>query len=133
MAMFFIVMWHYVVHGLMSDTTSPTGDVPTIDATSPLSLFNYAAIEFIAAIGNVAVNAYVLITGYFSATSDKQPWDKVLKLWLPKSFYGILIVAVFYFFGEHHLAMKELVGACFPITRYWFINMYVALIMLAPF
>ena len=82
----------------------------------------------------VAVNCYVLITGYFSIDS-KFKWKKVLKIWGLVLFYSISIYLVLILIGVRQFNTSECIKAFFPILtkEYWFVNCYLLLYILSPF
>lgn len=61
MAMFFIVVFHFFCHGLKMYTVSDLH----VDASDALSMFNYCSSWLVVIATSVAVDVYVLITGYF--------------------------------------------------------------------
>lgn len=86
LAMYFIVVWHFIRHGLFQDS------VPTYNCDIR-GFLNYSLMQIIMIITVMAVNLYVLITGYFMVQS-KPRWNKIPHLWLHVFIYSILI-----FFG----------------------------------
>ncbi len=82
----------------------------------------------------VAVNCFVLTTGYFSIKS-KCDYKKVLKIWGQTIFYSITIFLVFKIFLNTDLSLKESLPYFFPIMlkTYWFISIYIILYLLAPY
>lgn len=59
---------------------------------------NTVLMQFAGAWGKTAINAYVLITGYFMCKSSLT-WKKVLKLFLEIKFYEIIIYIIFCLLG----------------------------------
>lgn len=82
----------------------------------------------------VAVNCFVLISGYFLINS-KFSWKKVLKLWGETLFYSICIYIILVITGLHTFSIKEAIGSLFPIItkEYWFINVYLLMYIFSPF
>ena len=89
---------------------------------------------FIEALSIIAVNCYVLISGYFLIRS-KFRWKKVLQLWLETLFYSIFIYIIIVVLGLKELDIKGIIKSLFPIItkEYWFINVYLVMYMLSPF
>lgn len=119
-AMLLIVLSHCSVYGIGNEL--PEGQV------NPLSIFNYC--------GNLGVNLFVMITGYFMVTS-KFSLGKLMKLLLQ-----ILVCSVLLFLFEcavvhpqKEISIAEIKEVCFPVKYYkwWFISTYVQLFLLAPF
>lgn len=84
LAMYFIVVWHFIRHGLFQDSA------PTY-SFSIGGFLDYSIMQIIMIITVMAVNLYVLITGYFMIKS-KPRWDKIPHLWFQVFIYSILIL-----------------------------------------
>lgn len=125
-AMLFVVALHYLGKG---GTLLPWG--------SPEFSGNTYVAWFIEAFALVAVNVYVLISGYFLADS-KFKIMRIIKLWFQVFFYsaGIWLVLLIIgklsadYTGTYWLSMFFL-----PVTsqHYWFASIYIFLCFLAPF
>ena len=85
LAMFFIVVWHFFIHGI--------GQKPVGVADSFSGVFNVCSIEFLGSLAKVSTNCYILITGYFMVKSAMK-WLKLAKVWLPIFFYSFFICLV---------------------------------------
>ncbi len=83
LAMYFIVVWHFIRHGLLNES------VPTYSFTFD-GFLNFSIMQTIMTITVMAVNLYVLITGYFMIQS-KQKWNKIPHMWLQVFIYSIFI------------------------------------------
>lgn len=93
----------------------------------------YLIYNLMEALSIVAVNCYVLISGYFLIKSEFK-WKKVCTLWKETLFYSIFVfIATTIVTKEFSLVL--LIKSCFPIlTReYWFINTYLLMYILSPF
>ena len=120
--MFFIVMHHGIVHGLGLDGLSSWGGELLVTHQDMLivSLVNSCLI--------FAVNAFVLITGYFSLNLKK---EKVIKLLTPALIYTLLFATIpLLSNAEYVSAVKSL----FFLSQgpYWFILDYLFLMVLTP-
>ena len=82
----------------------------------------------------IAVNIYVLITGYFLIKS-KISLKKILKLELEVLFYSIIIYIIMVLIGQHQFNIKEFILYFAPcITKkYWFFLAYIGLYLIAPY
>lgn len=85
----------------------------------------------------VAVDVYVLISGYFLVDAKFKP-GKLLKLWAQIFFYSVGIPAVMILLGmipREDIYLERLLTWCFPILRehYWFATSYVVMYLFAPF
>ncbi len=85
----------------------------------------------------VAVNIYVLISGYFLTTS-KFTFKKLMVLWGQILFYSWAIGGIFLLTGaagEGATSLYELIFVALPVTagHYWFATVYVLLFAVSPF
>lgn len=85
----------------------------------------------------VAVNVYMLISGYFLVESSFS-WKKLLRLWLQVFLYSAGIGVVSYLTGyrpEGGYSIYYLARLLFPITKnhYWFMTAYFYMMLFAPF
>ena len=79
----------------------------------------------------VAVNAFVLISGYFGINFK---WQRLLKLDIQTIFYSVLLLAVSIVLGWHAFSLRKDLLLFFPILskQYWFITCYAVLYFIAP-
>lgn len=125
-AMFLIVVWHYLVHGI--------GFKPIGVADDAVSVANLVSLELIGCLSKISTNCYILISGYFLITSSAK-WSKIPKTWLPIFFYSTVICLLFMAFGSKAISWETFFKSALPIyfDRYWFATRYLALVALAPF
>lgn len=126
-AMFLIVVWHYLVHGI--------GYKPIGTADDAISIANLFSLELIGCLAKISTNCYILISGYFMITSTNAKWRKIPKTWAPIFFYSVVICLLFMIFGAKHIGWETFAKSAFPLyfDKYWFATRYVALVALAPF
>lgn len=126
-AMFLIVVWHFLMHGVGQKPDGITSDIP--------SLFNLCSMEMIGCLAKVSTNCYILITGYFIIHQTSPKWEKIPKTWAPIVFYSVLLFFVFLLCSNLRLGWDDFGKSFMPIyfNRYWFATRYVALVALAPF
>lgn len=125
-AMLFVVALHYIDKG---GTLLPWGDENF--------LFNTYIAWFIEAFALVAVNVYVLISGYFLVSGPFRIM-RIIKLWLQVFIYSAGIWLFFLALGK---VPSDYNGAYWysmflmPITsqHYWFASSYFFMCLLAPF
>ena len=135
LAMLMIVCLHYLSKGGL------LGDPSRADMTAT----GYTA-WLVEALCLVAVNVYVLISGYFgvdslgSQTVGKRLtfWEvmrKPLKIWKQVFFYSMLFGCGAIVFGVQAFDPYRFFSYCFPIVteHYWFATSYVFLCLLMPF
>ena len=81
-----------------------------------------------------AVNCFVLISGYFLITS-KFKIERVLRTAIETIFYAFTITIVLYIFGK--ASTYDIAKSIMPFAptkfSYWFVNKYLAVILLSPF
>jgi len=85
----------------------------------------------------VAVNAYMLISGYFLCTSSFR-LSRLVKLWLQVEFYSIVFGLIGAFSGiltETPFDTHYILTLIFPVSmdHYWFLTAYIFLYLLLPF
>ena len=89
--------------------------------------------NFIMSISSIAVNTYILTSGYFGEQS-KFKLSKLINLFLEVCFYSIFIYIILLVTNQIQLNYRELFFNFFPtLTRqYWFVTCYIGLYMIAP-
>ncbi len=120
-SMIMILVLHYIGKGsLLGETNNST--------------FYYILYYFFEAISIIAVNCYVLISGYFLINS-KFKWKKVLQLWGETLFYSITIYFLIVVIGLKEFEIKDAIKSALPIMtkQYWFVNVYLMMYILSPF
>lgn len=100
--------------------------------------FNFILTDILYQAAYVAVNCYVLISGYFLVGNNKCNFNfhKVMKLWSVVFFYSVSIYAICVLgLKLQPLALKDIVHVLLPIhyDLYWFITQYMALFLISPF
>ena len=81
----------------------------------------------------VAVNLYVLISGYYLIESNFS-WKKVFKLCKQVWFYSILFLLI-HLLISHEITLKQILLSFFPILLkvYWFITIYLFMYIMSPY
>ncbi|RKI84031.1 acyltransferase [bacterium 0.1xD8-71] len=124
-AMFMIITLHYLVKGSVA--------VPFAESDSGVNYFAW----LIEAFCIVAVNCYVLISGYFMVESVWKP-GRVVSLLCQVLFYALLIPCVMIGTGMtpgRNLGIYDWIACVLPIEteHYWFATSYLLLYLFAPF
>lgn len=124
LAMFMVVVLHYLDKGGLLTKT-----------TDSFTTGSYVA-WFIESFAIVAVNVYVLITGYFICQSSFK-LSRIVKIICQVLWYSILIPVVFVLLGLVDIGSfgtYDFLQFVFPIhmLSYWFVTAYVVLLLFAP-
>lgn len=82
----------------------------------------------------IAVNLYVMISGYYMIKS-KFKAKKIIKIYLQVLFYSGFIYLLLLSLGQVKFSKNELINSLLPLitNQYWFITAYIGLYMLIPF
>lgn len=82
----------------------------------------------------VAVNCYVLISGYFLVDSNFK-FKKLFNIWIEVLFYSLLIYVALLLTNKVNFGYKAFLKSLFPIIlrNYWFVTVYMVLYILSPF
>ena len=125
-AMFSIVIYHCMCHGIGSDYA--------FDLQQPVSLFNFTFSDFILVIGSIAVNLYVLVSGYF-LINTKFKISRIIRTWVSALFYSVVITTTFLLLSLEPWSIVTLGKSFFPLSTdaYWFVSQYIGLLILSPF
>lgn len=120
-SMLLIITLHFLGHGGVLQSVTPDTVQFYLD-------------WFIDALATVAVNCYVLISGYFLIES-KFRLKKLIALWGHVFFYSIAIYVVLVCTGQIAFNVRDLAVSLFPVltVQYWFVSMYIGMYVLSPF
>lgn len=82
----------------------------------------------------IAVNLYVMITGFYMIKS-KPKIKKLIVLELEVIFYSVGVYLILILLNKANFNIKILINSIFPVItkQYWFITAYVGLYLLIPF
>lgn len=118
-SMFLIVVFHYHDWGGIINIETP--------------IINKLFGEFISIGGNLGVNVFVLISGYFLINS-KFKSKKLFKIILEVLFYSVGIYILCVIFNISEFNIKSLIKSLLPISynMYWFATCYVGMYLLSP-
>lgn len=113
LAMYFVVFQHLITHSGLLDNL--------VLGTREWFIWNY-----LYACARVAVNCFVLITGFFYDHCSHGK-SKIPELWIKTWIYSFTIAAIFRIFGE--CTVIEMIKAAIPIItkEYWFVTVYLVL------
>lgn len=117
--MFMVVMLHVIGINILSNTDP-------INPSNP----NFYIANLIESICVMAVDCYVLISGFFGIRSNIY---KYFKFVLPIAFYSLAIYIVYVFCGNG-FSIGLFFNAVFPVlsNQYWFVTSYVILFLISP-
>lgn len=124
--MFFIVFYHCLTHGI--------GDGYGFNSFHPVSLINGLFSDFILVFSSIAVNLYVMISGYFLVDRNFK-LSRIVRTWANTCFYSCVITVVFMLLQFTPLSIVLLGKSLFPISTdaYWFVTQYIGLLIISPF
>ena len=125
-AMFFIVVYHCLTHGV--------GDKYGFCTSSPISLVNLGLSDFLLVFSSISVNLYVMVSGYFLSDLDFK-FSRILRTWLNACFYSCVITLLFFSLSLTPFSISVLGKSFFPLSTdaYWFVTQYIGLLILSPF
>ncbi len=95
---------------------------------------NYITYNILETLAIIAVNCYILISGYFLVKSEFKI-KKFLNLWGEVFFYSVTIYVVLYLFGLIEFKFTDVIKSIVPVVtkQYWFVNVYLVMYLLMPF
>lgn len=125
LSMFLIVVGHYSYHGL-----KPNPIYNTFNMLEFKSATDFVFMEPLWILATIGVNCFVLITGYFLIDKDKIRWTSLIKFYIQLLFYSIIIYVI-----VNDFSFKGILKFSTPIHSklYWFMTMYFALSLIAPY
>lgn len=115
-AILMIVMFHYTYKGIIYNQ---------------LTNFNKIIYSIVFHFGEIGVNLFMLITGYFLCKQEKINKNKVIRFILDVYFYSILSIIIVICFKKYVFSYQDL----FPISfsYYWYITAYIIIYILSPY
>jgi len=120
-AMFLIVCSHFLGHG---------GFVKNMTGA------NFVFGRILTSLFNPSVNIFVLIGAYFTCTSKKLKWQRLIKLYAQVWIYSMTLFIVFLFVqGVESFSAEWLLSSIFPVVsgKYWFFSAYIFMMLASPF
>lgn len=122
-SMLMVVSLHITSHGIHN--------AEIVDFSIP-----YWFVVVINSLSLVAVNCFVLISGYFLSQS-KVSYKRIISLWIQVFTYSVGIYAVLCLSASSNVqfSIRGILEHCMPLltNQYWFFKYYVLLMILAPF
>ena len=124
LSMLMVIVLHTKTYGLMGVSLKPTEGI-------------YWVVWILHFLSIVAVNCFVLISGYFTSTSTS-PFSlkKSLKLWLQVEFFSVGIYLIMCTIPNSgvEFGFGQLLFQSFPImsNQYWFFTCYIGMLVLSP-
>ena len=125
-AMFFIVVYHCLTHGI--------GDDYGFSVSNPATLSNLLFSDFLLVFSSIAVNLYVMVSGYFLVDLNFK-MSRIVRTWTYACFYSCVIMILFMSLQIVPFSIVALGKSFFPISTdaYWFVTQYIGLLILSPF
>lgn len=96
--------------------------------------FNWYAGNLMNVLCYVAVNCFVLLSGYnFCKLTFKL--RRITSLWVQVFFYSVVLYIIACVLFKNEFSVKDLIKSFLPVTmqRYWFVSAYFLLIAVSPF
>lgn len=124
--MFLIVVWHFYGKGMKDGGH-------TLDL-SFVGIFNYVISQYIIVLCSVAVDVFVLITGYFMVFKGFKS-KRWIKVWVETFFYSFGLTFFFHLVDPGSVSIGEVLKSLLPMrfSPYWFVTQYLGLLLVAPF
>lgn len=121
-SMFMILILHFFNHGQI---------LTNLDNELNLSEIIIIILEILSI---VAVNVFVLISGFFLSKSQFKI-SKIIRLIIQVWFYSVIIGIILIITNNLEINFKNIIYILFPFLtqRYWFINAYILLLLLSSF
>lgn len=125
-AMFFIVVYHCLTHGIGGDYAFNTHSLA--------SLTNIVISDFLLVFCSISVNLYVMVSGYFLADLDFK-MSRIVRTWVQACFYSCAITLLMMSIGPVPFSLVTLGKSFFPLSTdaYWFVTQFIGLMILSPF
>lgn len=104
----------------------------SIDVTSPINV----VVAMLKAFSMVAVNCFVLVTGYYSSESNRINYNKLMSLWRQVFTYSVGVYLVLVCFTDTvTFDVKMLIKMALPLftNQYWFFTVYILLMLISPY
>ena len=125
-AMFLIIVYHSLTHGI--------GEGYGFSVSNSTTLSNLLFSDFLLVFSSIAVNLYVMVSGYFLVDTDFK-LSRIVRTWTYACFYSISITILFMSMQIEPFSIVTLGKSFFPISTdaYWFVTQYIGLLILSPF
>ena len=120
-AMFLIVSTHFLGHGGFIDHMVGA---------------NFVFGRILYSLFSPSVNVFVLISAYFTCSSTKLKWRKLIKLYAQVWTYSVaLFIAFIIVNGKESFSVQWLLSSLFPVVsgKYWFFSAYIFMMLASPF
>ena len=100
---------------------------------SSLAIYNKVILSVFSGISVVAVNVFVLITGYFSC-AKKLNIKRIATLWVHVFVIGIIVTIIAALLLNQQMSITIILKTVFPLStmHYWFFTMYFVLMLVSP-
>lgn len=122
-AMFLIVLSHY--------------SLETCWGVKELTNWEYLRTLFFQPFGQIGVDLFVMISGYFLSAKERSISSMVMKdikLWFKVFYYSIIMLLIVILISPSSITKETLLAGIFPITfnGYWFITSFFILMLIVP-
>ncbi len=95
--------------------------------------FNYVTLNILSSFTVVAINVFILITGFFSC-EKKINIKRIIKLWFHVILISLFLLFISYLTKNGYFSVTTIIKSLFPVTtmHYWFFSIYLILCLLQP-
>ncbi len=120
-AMLMIVVSHYSSHG-------------QFDLSLISNSVNYLFLEIVT-LGNLGVDLFILMCGYYSVSREKFDYQRIFLLWSQVVTYSVLIFCGLTLSGVIEFSFEAFIKSFLPtiFSKYWFFTTYIVFLFMAPF
>ena len=131
--MFFIVVYHFFIHGVMHQHTTPEQGFVITMASTLTERINFFLSQMLMVIVSTGVNLFVMISGYFLILKEEFRAKSLIRLWIKVLVHSVSIALIFFLIGKG--GKTNLLMSFLPLTtnQYWFMLPYFGLMLIAPF
>lgn len=105
-----------------------------VEQNSNITTYNKIILAALGGLATVAVNIFVLITGYFQC-EKKLNFKRIFFLWVQVLLTGYIAFLLAMLFFKQPFSLTSLIKTLLPLMtmHYWFFTMYVILMLISPF
>ena len=121
---------HYIYHGVKTQE----GLTVYYQFDSFIGGLNWVTMESIYILATVAVNCFVMISGFFLIEKTNLRWQGIVRIWVQTFFYCLVFLGISLILKKP-ITAREVIDSILPVhgQMYWFVDIYLGLMLIAPF